>query len=329
MPSIVFLLAACVAAVRPLQATELQGATAEAFQRYVRLTETRIESEVADPKRFLYLDSLPEKHKQAMLSSLHGGWVFTERMRTREDGKEIEVPDGMVHHWMAIGFLPRATLQQVVGLAEDYSRHVEIYAPDIQKAEVLSHTAGHDIVAFRFYRQSIVTIAYNTEFKVDYFFLGSSGVCSFSRSVKIAELENPGKADEKELPVGNDHGYMWRLNLYTRYLERDNGVYLQIEFLALSRSVPAIFAWIVNPYIRSVPRDYLTHYIGATRKALKARAAGMACGTIASMRFKTRRARQFDGFPRFRRCAGVGFRVSPGAWRGPHRSHECRGSEMA
>jgi len=271
MPTIAFLLAVCVAIPRPLQSTQLKEPTAETFQRYVRLTEARIESEVTDPRRFLYVDSLPEKQKQAMLSSLRGGAVFTERMHTRENSKEIEVPDGMVHHWMAMGFLPGATLQQVVGLAEDYSRHVQIYAPDVQKAEVLSHTVGHDTVAFRFYRQSIVTVAYNTEFNVDYFFPGNARVYSFSRAVKIAELENPGKADEKELPVGNDHGYMWRLNLYTRYLERDNGVYMQIEFLALSRSVPAILAWVVNPYIRSVPRDYLTHYIGATRKALNLR----------------------------------------------------------
>jgi hypothetical protein len=62
---------------------------------------------------------------------------------------------------------------------------------------------------------------------------------------------------------------MWRLNLYTRYLERDNGVYIQIEFLSLSRSVPTVFAWLASPYIRSVPRDYLTHYIVTTQKALQ------------------------------------------------------------
>ena len=40
------------------------------------------------------------------------------------------------------------------------------------------------------------------------------------------------------MPVGNDPGYLWRLNLYTRYLEKDNGVYIEIEFVALSRNVP-------------------------------------------------------------------------------------------
>jgi len=68
--------------------------------------------------------------------------------------------------------------------------------------------------------------------------------------------------------VGNDHGYLWRLDLYTRYLEVNDGVYVQIEFVGLSRSVPAIFAWLVNSYVRSVPREYLTNYMGQLRKAV-------------------------------------------------------------
>jgi hypothetical protein len=47
---------------------------------------------------------------------------------------------------------------------------------------------------------------------------------------------------------------------YTRHLEKDNAVYIEIEFVALSRSVPRIVAWLVNPYIRSVPSEYLTNY---------------------------------------------------------------------
>jgi len=61
---------------------------------------------------------------------------------------------------------------------------------------------------------------------------------------------------------------MWRLNLYSRCVERDGGVYVQIEFLALSRTVPAAFAWLVNPYMRSIPRDYLKRYLDETRTAL-------------------------------------------------------------
>jgi len=61
---------------------------------------------------------------------------------------------------------------------------------------------------------------------------------------------------------------MWRVNFDSRWAERDGGVYLQVEFLALSRTVPAVFAWLANPYMRSIPRDYPTRYMDATRTAL-------------------------------------------------------------
>jgi len=262
------LLTLCLAFPPPTRATELTQPTAQAFERYVRMTETRMQSELADPEKFLYLNSLPENQRDSMLVRLHSGEVVIEPMSTRDNGKEIQVIDGFVHHWLAIGFIPGATRDQAVALAQDYPRHPELYAPDVQRARVLSHVDQHFSVYYRFYRHAIVTAIYNTEFNVDYFLRDSSRGYCLARAVRIAEVQNADKPEEKELPVGNDHGYMWRLNLYTRFLEKDNGVYIEIEFVALSRSVPRIVAWLVNPYIRSVPSEYLTNYVRTTQKAL-------------------------------------------------------------
>jgi hypothetical protein len=262
------LLGLCVATSSSTRAAELTKRTAEAFQRYTKCTEAHMQSELADPQHFLYFDSLPEKQKRSMLARLQSGQIVVEPMHTCDHGEQIEVPDGLVHHWLAIGFVPGATRDQAVALAQDYARHVQIYAPDVQRAQVLSHVNQHYSVDFRLYRQAIVTVVYNTEFSVDYFLPDRLRASCFARAVRIAEVQNAGKADEKELGPENNRGYLWALNLYTRYMERDNGVYIQIEFLALSRTVPRIFAWLVGPYIRSIPRDYLTHYVLATRKAL-------------------------------------------------------------
>ena len=264
----VVLLALCFTCPAATRASELTKPTAEAFQRYVQRTEARMQSELADPEHFLYFDSLPEQRKNAMLTRLHNGQVVIEQMQTDDNGKEIKVPGGLVHHWLAIGFIPGITRDQAIDLAQDYRRHPEVYAPDVQRAQVLEHFDQHFLVSYRFYRHAIVTTVYNTEFNVDYQLPDSSrGYCS-ARAVRIAEVQNPGKPDEKELSVGNDHGYMWRLNLYTRYLEKDNGVYVQIEFVALSRSAPGIVAWVANPYIRSIPTAYLTNYLRTTQRAL-------------------------------------------------------------
>jgi len=251
-----------------LQAVELRQRTAEEFQKYVEQTEVRMRGELANPGMFLYLDTLPEKQKESVKASLFSGGIMIEPLRTSQNGKHLEVPDGLVHHWLAITFVPGGTRNQAMALAEDYSRHPQLYAPDVQRAKVLSQTGEHFSVYFRLYRKVIVTAVYNTEFTADYFRPDAIRGYCISRAVRIAEVENPGNPNEHEYPTGTDHGYLWRLNLYTRYLERDNGVYIQVEFLAMSRTVPAIFAWLVNPYIRSVPREYLSNYMINTKKAL-------------------------------------------------------------
>jgi hypothetical protein len=89
-----------------------------------------------------------------------------------------------------------------------------------------------------------------------------------SHSTRIAEVENQGKPDEHELPVGMDHGYMWRLNIYWSIEEKRGGVYLEIEVIALSRKVPLILAWLINPVVEKIPRSTISHLLNNTRKAV-------------------------------------------------------------
>jgi hypothetical protein len=93
-------------------------------------------------------------------------------------------------------------------------------------------------------------------------------VLSQSYSTRIAEVENPDKPDEHELPVGNDHGYLWRLDNYWRIEEKDSVTYVQVEFVGLSRSIPVIFAWLINPLVRNIPRGVLSNLLTATRRAV-------------------------------------------------------------
>jgi len=263
-----FFLCCCTLAV-PARGAELKQKTIAAFQHYVEISEARMATELEDPQRFLWVDRLPAPHRQALLAQLLQGRVITERLETLEGGNRIAVPDGLIHHWIALVFVPGVSLPQVVALQQDYAHHQEMYKPDVQRSLLVSHEGNDFTVDFRFYRKAIVTAVYNVEFAIRYFPLDAARAWSRSYSTRIAEVEDPGKPSEHEKPVGQDRGYLWRLNTYTRYQEKDGGVYIQIEFIALSRSVPWIFAWLVNPYLKSVPREYLSHLLEATRKALK------------------------------------------------------------
>jgi hypothetical protein len=87
-------------------------------------------------------------------------------------------------------------------------------------------------------------------------------------STRIAEVEAAGTPAEQEKPVGQDGGYLWRLNTYWRFLQRDNGVYLQCESITLTRSIPAGFGWLVRPFVTSIPRESLTFTLETTRARL-------------------------------------------------------------
>ncbi len=249
-------------------ATELTKPAIDAFQLYVQLTEARMEAELRSPASYLYFDSLPEKQRLLWQEQLAGGQVLVHRLETRQNGGKIHVPDGLVHHWIALVFMPDVRLTQALAVLQDYDRQQELYKPDVQRSRLLRRDEQNFKVFLRLYRKAIVTAVYNTEFDIQYFSMGETREHSRSYSTRIAEVEHPGKPEEREKPVGNDRGYLWRLYTYTRYEERDGGIYMQVEFIALSRSVPAIFAWLVNPYIKSIPREYLSHFLKVTRREL-------------------------------------------------------------
>src|SRR5688572_19915220 len=86
-------------------AADLQPRTVAAFDRYVRVTEAQM---AADP--FLRLDGLPEAECTARLAELRRGEVWMDRLVTRDGGKSIDVPDGLIHHWVGAVLIPNATL---------------------------------------------------------------------------------------------------------------------------------------------------------------------------------------------------------------------------
>ena len=109
----------------------------------------------------------------------------------------------------------------------------------------------------------------NANFDVRDTQFGSGRFQTVSRSTRIAEVENADSPNEHEKPVGNDHGYMWRLYTYWRIEEKDGGVYVQNESVSLSRTVPALLAFVVNPLVKSIPRNVLIHLLTDTRNAVE------------------------------------------------------------
>jgi hypothetical protein len=256
------------ALVVPAQAAELKPDTLAAFDRYIRATEAQ-HAEDLRGQHFLVIDSLSGKSRQETYAKLRQGEIYIEQIHTKEDDRPIQIPGGLVHHWVGVIFIPGVDLSQVLGVLQDYDNHKNIYKPDVRRSKLLEHNGNESKIYLQFYRKSIVTVVMNANFDVHYTMAAPRRALSQAYSTRIAEVENPDKPNEHELPVGNDHGYLWRLDNYWRVEEKDGGTYLQVESVGLSRTIPAIFAWLINPLIKNIPRTVLSNLLNATRRAVE------------------------------------------------------------
>ncbi len=238
-----------------LAAAELRPATLQAFERYVRLTEARIDSERGD--RFLWLDRQPRNRRAELTAQLARGEVVVEPLETRDNGRAIDIPSGMVHHWVADAFIPGTTLAQTVALAQDYNHHADLFQPAVARSRLLGRNGNTFRVAFRFVQKRVITVVTDVESEARFANLDPSRVEARVYATRISEVEDAFSPDERVLPPDEGHGYLWRMNTYCRFVQRDGGVYIEFESLSLSRDLPLGIGWMVRPFVTSVPKESL------------------------------------------------------------------------
>jgi hypothetical protein len=260
--------ALCLVSYAVVSATELQPPTAAAFTRYARLTEQRIDAEIARPRDFLWVDTLPPDRRNEIVKGLQQGGVTIERLQTREGTKEIEVPDGLIHHWVGTVFVPRITVRDAVALMQDYDRHSKYFAPAIARSKTLEHHGDRFRVALRFHVKKVITVTMDTENEAEFFHPSDDRAYSRIRSTRTSEIADAGTPQEKPKPAADENGFMWNLNTYWRFAQRDGGTYIQCESLTLTRDVPFALAWIIRPIVTQMPRESLTFTLEKTRQAL-------------------------------------------------------------
>ncbi len=249
----------------------LRSETVASFDRYVRLTDERNEIELKRGSALLWIDSLPETLHSEAYAALKRGEVQIHQLSTLENGQPIVCPGGMIHHWVGVVFIPGAKLDDVLAVLEDYDHQSTYYSPDVERSKIESQDGDHFRVFLRFRRHKVITVVLNTEHDVHYFHDVRGRAHSRSSAVRIAEVENPGKSDEREKQPGDDGGFLWRMETWWRMEERDGGVYVQSEAASLTRDIPTGLGWLVGPFVTSIPKETLVFTLDATRKAVTAK----------------------------------------------------------
>ena len=275
IPILCFLAAPFLAAQAPSIAdAELRPETLQRFTRYVTATETRINREATRPEGLLYIDGLSRERRSEVLEELKQGEIFIEPLKTRNGSRGgFEVRGGLIHHWLGDVFIPGASLRQVLDLVQDYSHHQDFYKPEIVRSRLIARDGNDYKIFYRLRKHKVITVTLNTEHDVRYTRVDDSHWYSRSVSTRIAEVVDAGKRDEHEKPVGRDGGFLWRINSYWRFVERDGGVYVECESISLTRDIPTGLGWLIGPFVTGIPRESLDSTLRTTRSAVLARVA--------------------------------------------------------
>ena len=257
------------ATVSPAAVGDLKPHTLAAFQSYAAATERRVRAQAGVRGPFLYLDHLPAAQRTRVLADLRGGEMFMQRLETKDANRRaFEIQDGLVHHWLGAVFIPGVGVGETLELIQDYGRHSEIYSPEVEAARIIERRGDEFEVFMRFRKKKVITVVMDTIHDVTYVSPATGRVYSISRTSSVREVKDAGEASETALPDGEGTGFLWRINSYWRFLERDGGTYIECESISLTRTIPFMLRWVVGPFVNDVPREQLADLPQTTRQAL-------------------------------------------------------------
>ncbi len=260
----------------PLSAAELHPETVSAWDDYVHTISIQASRRANQGNTFLRLDQRPDSARK-----VYDGEIVAEPAIANTPRA---VSHGLIHDWLGAVFIPHTTIDQILPVVRDYSRYKDFYRPAVLDSKSIALTETDDrfsiLLADRsFFRKR----ALDSEYKSRQFRVGERRWYSIAETTRVQEIADYGSADQHLLPDDQGSGLIWRLFTVMRLEERDGGVFVEVEAIALSREIPLSVRWFVDPIVRRVAKASLSTSLTQTRDAVQANSkAGV--NTIASNR---------------------------------------------
>jgi hypothetical protein len=226
-----------------------------AFDKYAAKVEDQLNRRHASAGAFL---------APANLARVRAGQVVIEKISPDSDP-----PRAMLHHWRGTAFAPGAQPADFERLMRNFAAYPAVYAPQVLHATVVSHDGDHFTTTMRLRQKHVLTVVMDVTYNMTFGRLDARHGYTSARSTRIDEIDAPGTRKERSLSANEEHGFMWTLNTYWTCEERDGGLYLQIESISLSRSIPTGLGWAIGPFVESVPRESLEFTLRKTCDALR------------------------------------------------------------
>jgi hypothetical protein len=239
---------------------QLKQRTLESFTSYIRDAEAAMERDIRGRGPFLWSEAVPERARQ-----VQAGEIIAEFWSGRGP---VKIPRGLIHDWIGAAWAPGTTLQATLELIQDYENHSNVYKPEVIASKLIKRRGNNFQIYLRLLKKKILTVVLDTDHRVQYRRVSPTRWVCWSRTTRIAEVQNAGKPNEKVLPPDTGYGFLWRLNSYWRFQERDGGVDLECRAISLSRDVPLGLGWLIEPIIQKLPKESLIQTLECTRQAL-------------------------------------------------------------
>jgi hypothetical protein len=247
---------------RPLPA-QPTSAAGSAFLAYAQQVESRLARQHQSGDSFLALTASDPLNETARLRN---GELIIDQL-TPSTGAELS--GSLLHHWRGTAFVPGARAADFERLTQDFKTYPQHFSPQVLQARLIAQNGDRMQAWMRVRQQHVVPVVLDTTYDITYRRLDDQHGYSISRSTRIDEIYAAGTAAERALNADEEHGFLWQLNTYWSYEEKDGGLYLQIEAVSLTRSIPHGLGWMIRPYVESIPRDSLEFTLRSACNALR------------------------------------------------------------
>jgi hypothetical protein len=252
---------------RCISAANLGADTKQAWDAYLQAATTAMQARLQPGAKFLWLDDQAGRTEHVRKK---GPYILPV-------GDQIPkpIPSGLIHDWLGAGFVPNATIPDILKVVRDYDRYSEVYRPGVVDSKLISTDGPVDKFLLCFANRSVVAkTALDAEGEARYIQVDEHRWYAYSNTTHIREVAKFGTSEQHTLPEDEGTGLIWRLASFTRLEERDGGVYAELEAIALSRDIPAALRFFVNPIVRRVSRDSLATSLHQTKVAIDAKRVG-------------------------------------------------------
>ncbi len=247
-------------------AAELKQEAVRTWNAYVETANLQMRDRMH--RTFLWVDESSDR-----IQRVRDGEILVSSVGQRNPKP---VPSGLIHDWIGAAFIPNARLEDVLSAARSYDQYKNFYQPAVVDSKSLGRAGDCDKYSMRVVNKEVVAeTALDGEYEACYVQVDAKRWYSIGYSTRVQEVRGYGQPDERDLPPGQGSGYIWRLYSIAQFEQTDDGVYVELEAMALSRDIPVAVRWLVAPIVRNISKSSLLTSLRQMEDAVRSTAAAV------------------------------------------------------